>query len=369
MKHKYRNLIIVTFLLFLTINTIPNVLGATRRSYLTNFILSNEIIGEGFSNANGGGETVSLEATAQALDILTDYGIFPQNVETLKSNLEDDIKEMFDNRDVILYDLYYLLKSSDILGHINDIDSQLMDRIYKFINDTEQVSGGFSFSNTSKSANLASTYYVIQIYALIDSPVENITLHKNWVLSCNNTDGGYGGNQTLSSTYLDTCFAAFILDDERFGDINDLVDRTKTLTYLKSFYVNNTVDLKSYGGYLPDDLAEYALLSSTYYCVKAISIIESSDLNSAATIAWILERQNFKDGGFAENTEAYQQKASSIIASYYAFSTLLILDPLLSVLTSEIWMVEFNYLILGIVLGSVGLVIAAAIFLLRRRRI
>jgi prenyltransferase beta subunit len=353
--------------LFLTINAIPNVLGATRQSYLTSFISSNEIIGEGFTNAIEGDDTVSFEATAHALDILTYYVIFPQDIETLKTNLEDDLKEMFDNNEVVLYDLYYLLKSLNILGHI--IDSLLMDRIYKFVNDTEQISGGFSFSNTSKSANLASTYYVIQINTLIDNPIENISLHKNWVLSCNNSDGGYGGNQSLTSTYLDTCFAALILDDERFGDINDLVDRTKTLAYLKSFYVNNSADLNSYGGYLPDELAEYALLSSTYYCVKVISLIESSELNTVATIAWILERQNFKDGGFAENSEAYQQKASSVIASYYAFSTLMILDPLLSVLNSEIWMVEFNYLILGIVLGSIGLVIAAAIFLLRRRRI
>ena len=131
--------------------------------------------------------------------------------------------------------------------------------------------------------SLTYTFYVIQLYSLIGQPIANISIHKDWVLSCNNTDGGYGGNQTLSSTYIDTCFAAFILDDERFGDINDLVDINNTLTYLKSFYVNNSADLNNYGGYLPDELAGYALLSSTYYCVKAISLISGSEFNKQET--------------------------------------------------------------------------------------
>lgn len=366
MRHKYRNLIIVTFLFFLTINAIPNVLGATRQSYLTNFILSNEIVGNGYSNGVEGGNRVSFEATAYALDILMNYYIFPQDIETLQNNLELNIRDMFDSGVVDLYDLYFMLKSLDLLGHT--IDAVLSNRIYKFINDTEQISGGFSFSNSSKSANLASTYYVIQIFTLMNKPVENIPLHKNWVLSCNNSDGGYGGNQSLTSTYIDTCFAAFILDDDRFGNINDLADVIKTLTYLKSFYVENSADLNNYGGYLPDEIAEYALLSSTYYCVKAIYLIDPTHLNTIPTTSWILKRQNFQDGGFVENTDGSQETESSVISCYFAFETLRILNTL-SYLASEIWRVEFNYVILGVVLGSIGLLIAATVFLWRRRRI
>jgi hypothetical protein len=111
------------------------------------------------------------------------------------------------------------------------------------------------------------------------------------------------------------------------------------------------------------------LLSSTYFCVKAISLIDDSELIISPTTKWVLARQNFIDGGFAENTEGYQQKVSSIIATYFAFKTLKIINPSLSSLSSEIWMVEFNFIILGILLGSIALIIAAAIFLWRRRRI
>ena len=364
LKHKFRSFIIVIFFLFLTINVIPSVLGKTRQSYLTSFIKECELKNRGFSNAIDG--ELSLEATAYALDILDKYGINPQEIESLKTSLENKVKTMFDNKEVDIYNLYFLLESISILDH--SIDSVLSNRIYKFLNDTEQITGGFSFSNTSNSANMASTYYVIQLYSLINETIKNIPIHKSWVLSCNNTDGGYGGNPSLTSNYISTSFAVFILDDEKFGDIYDLVDFNNTLTYLKSFYVDSSADLQNYGGYIPDELAEYALLSSTYYCVRAISLMEINQLSVGNTVKWVLSRQNFKDGGFAENTEGYQEIESSIISCFYAFETLRILNSL-SKLNVEIWMVEFNYWILTIVLGSIGSGIALIIFLWKRRRI
>lgn len=364
MKHKYRSFVIVIFLLFLTINAIPSVLGKSRQSYLTSFILDCELKNRGFSNAIDG--ELSLEATAYALDILEKYNINPQEVETLQTNLENKVKNMFDDDEVDLYNLYFLMKSIDILEH--SIDSGLSNRIYKFLNDTEQITGGFSFSNTSDSANIASTYYVIQLYSLINETIENIPFHKSWVLSCNNTDGGYGGEPSSTSNYLTTCFTVFILDDDRFGDIYDLVDFNNTLTYIKAFYVDNSADLDNYGGYLPDELAEYALLSSTYYCAKAISLLDDSQLNAGDTVKWVLSRQNYKDGGFAENTDGYQEIDSSVISCFYAFETLRIFNSL-SKLNVEIWMVEFNYWILTVVLGSIGFGIALLIFLWKRRRI
>ena len=377
MKHKYRNIIIFTVILFLTLNAIPSVLGKTRRSYLINFILDAEIEEQGFSNiinsedvlrefAETIEELVSIKATAFALSILSDLGYTIPDNENLKNNLENRIIDMFESTLIDVYDLFYLLSSLNILEY--EIDSTLSNRIYKFLNDTAQPAGGFSSSNSTHLPSLSSTFYVIQLYTLIEQPIVNISIHKNWVLSCNNTDGGYGGNQTLISTYIDTCFAVFILDDERFGSVNDLVNIDNTLAYLKSFYVNSSVNLKNYGGYIPYELAGYALLSSTYYCVKAISLIDDNALNNAETLSWVLARQNFEDGGFAENSEEDEPKISSVISSYYAFKTLEILGSL-DKLSLEVWMVEFNYLILGIVLSSIGLIIAILIFLWRRRRI
>ncbi|MFW9971243.1 MAG: prenyltransferase/squalene oxidase repeat-containing protein [Candidatus Odinarchaeota archaeon] len=368
MKHKYRNFIII-IVLFLTINAIPSVLGKTRIVYLIDFIEHTEVTGEGFSNvinSDGGKDVVSYEATAYALNILHDLGSTAQDVNLLESNLEDDIEDMFDSSQVNTYDLYYLLTSLNILKY--DIATSLSTRIYNYLNSTAQVTGGFSFSNTTHLASLSSTFYAIQLYSLINKPIANISIHKSWILSCNNTDGGYGGNQTLSSTYLDTSFAVFILDDERFGNVNDLVNINDTLTYLKSFYVNNSADIKNYGGFINDKLAGLAILSSTYYCSKAISLIDYSMLNVPETKTWVLARQNLEDGGFVDNYEGSTSTISSVISSYYAYKTLETLNSLPS-LNNEFGMVEFNYWILIIVLSLIGIIFAIVVFLWKRRRI
>jgi len=333
------------------------------------FILDTEVEGEGFSNVisgEGGEELVSLDATAYALSILNDMGLNLNDFASIDTKLEDRIEEMFDNNQVNIYDLYYVLSSLNLIDYT--IDSSLSNRIYKYLNETSQPTGGFSFSNTTHLSSLTSTYYVTQLYSLIQQPIVNLSIHKNWVLSCNNTDGGYGGNHTLSSTYIDTSIATFILADERFGDINDLVDINKTLAYLKSFYVNESADISNYGGFLPDELAENALLSTTYYCVKAIFMINENALNNLEIVLWVLKHQNFEDGGFTQELGEEYLSISSVISSYYAFETLKTLQSLFY-LNNDIWMVEFDYLILGTVLGSIGLIVAVAFFLWRRRRI
>ncbi|GAJ04094.1 unnamed protein product, partial [marine sediment metagenome] len=232
----------------------------------------------------------------------------------------------------------------------------LHDKIYEYINETVQSSGGFSPTNTSTNANMISTFYIYNVFTLIDEPVENQTIHKNWVLSCNNTDGGYGGNQSLSSTLLTTYYAIYLVDG--LGEVSDLANHTSTLNYLKSFYITDTDNLDNYGGYLPDEFAENSLLSSTYFCVEGIRLIDSNELNKGATVNWVLNHQNFQDGGFSDHDEENDQKLSSIRASYYAFEILKGFGSL-DLLNEEIFMVEFSFLILIIVTSIIGIIIAA----------
>jgi hypothetical protein len=350
---------------FLFLSAIPSALAKTRNGYIVSFILNNEIEGEGFSNAISEDSIISFDATAYAIELLDHYNRKPQETELLQSNLMDEIIDMFNTDDVELYDLYFLLKSLKILEYdIETEETVYFNRIYDYINDTEQIDGGFSHSNSSTSRSISSTYYVMQIYTLLAKPIQNITLHKNWVLSCNNSDGGYGGNQTLPSNMFDTCFATFILYD--IGNVTELVDVNMTLIYLNSFYIDNAADFNNFGGYLPFEVAAYTSLSSTYFCIKAINLLEG-ELHSD-TVNWILYRQNFQDGGFVDLSDGYQQKNSSITSTYYAFESLSILNSL-SRLNVEIWRVEFNYWILGILLSSIGLIIGIIVYVYRKRRI
>ena len=319
-----------------------------------------------------------MQDTANAIEIIDFYDAYliegflqavqKVDIPTLEEYLEAEITSMFNDGEIDIYDLFYLLSGLDSLGTQLNSDFDLHDKIYEYINETVQSTGGFSPSNTTTNANLISTFYMYNIFTLIDEPVENQTIHKNWVLSCNNTDGGYGGNQSLSSTLLTTYYAIYLVIELAEGEVSDLANTTSTLNYLKSFYINDPDNLDNYGGYLPDTFAENSLLSSTYFCVEGIRLIDSNELNKVATVNWVINHQNFRDGGFSDHDEENDQKLSSIRASYYAFEILKgfgSLDPL----NEEIFMVEFSFLILIIVLSITGISIAAIYLIWRKRRI
>ena len=347
---------------FFTLSIIPNVLGKTRSTYLTDFLYQTEIQSEGFKNGVSQEDIISPEATAYALDILK----AAHDVPDLQINLEADIQEMFDTDNIILYDLYFLLKSLNLTGYL--INPSLKTSITNYMNDIQQFDGGFSFSNATTSTSLSSTYFAYRIYLLLPEPFPNTTLHKNWILASNNSDGGYGGNSSLSSTLLNTYYAVFMLD--KISNVNELANKSQTLIYLNSYLSNDTADIKNFGGYLPDLLAKNALLSSTYYNIISMTILDEAFLNknNKLTINWILSRQSFQDGGFADFIDGNHQLTSSVISSYYAYSTLKALNSLGS-LSSQIWMVEFNYWILLIIFICLGIIVGVGAYIWRRRRI
>jgi len=346
----------------------PVASAKTRQIHLIDFLYENQNNDESFG--------ISTQDTANAIEIIDFYNAYliegflqaikKVDIPTLEVYLEDEITSMFNEGEIDIYDLFYLLSTLDFLGKLDSLDLNLHDKIYEYINETEQSTGGFSPTNTSTNANLISTFLIYNVFTLIDEPVENQTLHKNWVLSCNNTDGGYGGNQSLSSTLLTTYYAIYLVNE--LGEVSDLANQANTLNYLKSFYINDPDNLANFGGYLPDAFAKNSLLSSTYFCVEGIRLIDSNELNKIATVNWVLNHQNFQDGGFSDHDEENDQQLSSISASYYAFEILKSLNSL-DLLNEDIFMVEFNFLILIIVLSITGIIIAGIYLFWRKRRI
>lgn len=356
--------LIITLLLGIA----PIASAKTRQIHLIDFLYENQNSDESFG--------IFTQDTANAIEIIDFYDAYliegflqavkKVDIPTLEEYLEAEITSMFNKGKIDIYDLFYLLSTLDSLGTQLDSDFDLHDKIYEYINETVQITGGFSPTNTTTNANLISTFYIYNIFDLIDEPVENQTLHKNWVLSCNNTDGGYGGNQTLSSTLLTTYYAIYLVKE--LGEVSDLANQTSTLNYLKSFYINDPANLANLGGYLPDAFAKNSLLSSTYFCVEGIRLIDSSELNKLATVNWVLNHQNFQDGGFSGHDEENDQKRSSISTSYYAYKILNGFNSL-DLLNEEIFMVEFNFLTLIIVTSIIGIIIAAIYLIWRKRRI
>jgi len=347
----------------------PIASAKTRESHIIDFLYENQNNDESFG--------ISPQDTANAIEIIKYFGAYDiesflqatkrVDIPTLKVYLEDEITSMFNETEIDIYiNLFYILSTLDFLGKLDSLDLNLHDKIYEYINETIQSTGGFSPTNTSTNANLISTFFIYNIFTLIDEPVENQTLHKNWVLSCNNTDGGYGGNQTLSSTLLTTYYAIYLVKE--LGEASDLANQTSTLNYLKSFYINDPDNLDNFGGYLPDAFAKNSLLSSTYFCVEGIRLIDSNELNKLTTVNWVLNHQNFQDGGFSDHVEENDQKLSSISASFYAFEILKAFNSL-DLLKEDIFMVEFSFLTLIIVMSIIGIIIAAIYLFWRKRRI
>ena len=347
----------------------PVALAKTRQSHLVDFIYEQQKENESFGE--------SPQDTANAIEILEAFDsyiveiLFEEtksvDISALKTYLGDEIQAMFDTGEIDIYKLYYFLETLKTLGSIEtSLDSDLHDEIYTYINETVQIGGGFSPTNTSNNANMVSTYYMYNILTTINEPVDNQTLHKSWVLSCNNTDGGYGGNQTLSSTLITTYFAVYLISE--LGTINELVDQNNTLNYFKSLYIGDSNNLEHYGGYLPDSYAEFPLLSSTFFCVEGIGLIDENELNKDATSNWVLKHQVYSDGGFSDWVEGVDQRISSISTSYYAFKLLQIFDSL-GLLTEDIFMVELDILTLIIVTSVLGVIILVVYLIWRRRRI
>lgn len=350
-------LIVIFFAGIMTIT--PMVAAATRRTYLTNYILANQVENNGFGN--------SPEETSYSLEILNDCGLLNgMSTQSLQLYLQNEIQKKFDENSMDVYDLYFLLNSLDLLISTAEIvNSSLQFLILNFLEGTNKTGGGFSPKNNTGTPSLISSYYAIQAYEIIDNSVLINDIHKNWTLNCRNSgDGGYGGNESLPSSLISTYSAVSILDI--FEATDEIVNVSDTVNYLTSFYISEMSDQNNYGGYLPDDTAEFALLSSTYYCITSLNILSSSDLNKGTTCNWVYSLQNVKDGGFADIGSAGDQRDSTIPSSYFAFKTITILGGNLNV---HIWMVEFNWILLAIVLSVVGVFIVVAIYFWRKRRI
>lgn len=331
-----------------------------RKSYLTDFILDNRIAkSDGFTNSINE-DTISFEATHYSLDILDNNGLLTQEVNPsgLSSTLKDMLDTLLDNKEMNLYEMFYILNSLDLLGFENL--TNLEEKIGLYLNQTEIASGGFAPTNTSDSSTLISTYFAIKNYEIFGKEIPNKTFHLDWIQDCYNIDGGFGGDPTLPSTLSNTYYALLTILQLN-GTIN-LPDSLATLSYIKSFY-------SSYGGYIPDSSSNTPLLSSTYYAIYSISLLDTSEYNNKGkTMSWILERQNLIDGGFSDPLNNPKDQFSSVTTSYFAYETLITLDAI-TYLDQQFGKVEFNWIILLVVLLVISVIIGLGFYLWKKRKI
>ncbi len=334
----------------------------TRNNYLKNFILDNRISDSGgFSNVVG--SWYDYEVTSYAFDILDHYDLLKEKVDRPDTgeNIAKLISDAITNEFIDLNILYFLLNSLNWINQINTaINSTVKSKIITYLNQTELTTGGFTITNTTSSPNIISTYYGIKSSELIGRPLNYTYRNIIWILDCYNADGGFGGNEIMQSTLFTTYYAALSLSE--LGSFYNLSTLENILEYTKAHYIST-------GGYKPDLASDMALLSSTSYCIKLISMIPDATYNSkSSTIRWILNQQNIIDGGFSNPSTEEEIKRSSVICSYYAFNALRELSAL-SYLDEDIGITEFNWIVLLIVLVVIGVAVALVFYIWKRRQI
>lgn len=337
----------------------PLASAKLRKSYLTDFITSNKISKNGGFTNSVDGEKISYEATFYSLEILSQYNLIPQQINSsgLSSFLQNNLTHLYESEELTLYNIAYILDSLEILE--NELESNLTKQIESYLNQTEISTGGFASINTSNSANIISTYFAFRNYQLLGRDIPNKTSHLNWILSCYNPNNdGFGGDPSLPSTLVNTYYA--ILSIELVNNTIDLPDRSGTLSYIESFY-------SSLGGFLPDLSASKPLISSTFYAIRSIIMLDSDNYDKNSIIDWVLDKQNLIDGGFSESS-TNQEKSSSVINSYFAFNILLTLNAL-SYLNEDVGIVQFNWVILLYIVIGISIVIGLGFFIWKKKKL
>lgn len=340
----------------------PLALAVTRQTHIINYVMSTK-------NANDQGFGNSFDATSNALEVLNRFNALDKvDSSAMLEYLTTELERMIDQNDLNIYDLYYILRSIDLLNSTNEeVNTDIETKIGYFLEGLSQVGGGFSPDNASDMSTMISTYYAIEVKAIIDNEYVVETLHLDWTIARLSSNGGFAGSNVTSETSLiDTYCAISILSNA--DEMDRIASPEDVVSYLSSFYAGSESSSINQGGYLPYSNADYALLSSTFYCVKALKMLRDDgntvNLRPSSTINWIKSRQNFQDGGFTDSIDG-GDKGSTLAGSKFAVYSLAMLGGNLN---DNPWMVEFDYVVLIVLIVIIGIVVIAVFLLYRRRK-
>lgn len=374
LKIRWNKILIILFLLSLITVSLgaifTPVTARSRRTYLTDFILNNKIENLGYSNSILEEETISEQSTYYALKMLEDLNLLETQEDLdimatmLTQNVQAELNDLDDNS---LVNLYYLLQSLDLLDGLDEISTANKNEIMNWVNISKHENGGFKNNNIS-SPTVFYTYFSVKILDLLSS--ENISdsqKHAEWIISCYNSDGGFGGNSTLNSSIIGTYYS--VLGVNFLASINNLsLQEESIIKYIMKFYISDIADSQNYGGFSQTDSPSKSLVSTTFYCVSTVDLLNSSQLDSQTILQWVLKSQNPIDGGFSESTLDGSTSYSSMITTYYAFNIIKYFDPDFSSLNENVWDVEFNWIILLIIILVIIAVPTLMIFIIWKKR-
>jgi len=332
--NRSKNYLIFFFLSFLLFNLL--ISNFNESFYISNnynkhmdFILDLQIFDEINSDNYGGfesfeGESVSnLEYTFLGVDLLKLFnGLNEINklacIEYITGrNLIDGGYEPEANMFISYIDsTYFAVKSLNLLDADSWIQTDTPEWVGGRQNHNSQDGenyGGFEWKENFNTSFMEATYYGIQLTIELNSfyTINPLTA-RDWILSQENFDGGFGPTASISfSTIKDTYYAQKTLINMHNPE---LINKESMISYVKSLQNLTTSSLINYGGFKPFEGSFNTTLESTYYAIKILAELEELEqINSSVVLQYVYSKE-VEMGGFKDTRSNYP----NIADTYYA---------------------------------------------------
>ncbi|HME50816.1 MAG TPA: prenyltransferase/squalene oxidase repeat-containing protein [Candidatus Lokiarchaeia archaeon] len=227
---------------------------------------------------------------------------------------------------VTLQSTYQALQIAEYFDIATMLDRNDLNNNENFTKLSQNANGGFG-ANPSLSANatIFSTYFALKILNFTGNltgqySVINENKVYQFLQSCGNGTDLFSGSPNSATSIMATAFATMIYY-EFLSNFTNLFTGPRTLAIVS--YIKNNVG--QYGGFIDPSIDNVATLSTTYYAVKTLSLLNIGIPNDDNNLTnWIMNHQNNNDGGFIEGDPS--QTSSSILATYYAAYALNLVD-------------------------------------------
>ena len=214
-------------------------------------------------------------------------------------------------------DTYYALAGLNLIspGNISDTEKNF---IYEKFQEKNIIS---KFKpNGSDIPTIATTYYGLMIYTYLGkADVLSYDDIGSYVTTMYDADiGGFKSHSSGEVSVESTYFAIKMLTQMNLLSLLTETQKTEIKTYVKTFYVNDSLYKEQYGGYARSQNNPISSLSMTFYCTQILS--DLGEKPSEETKNWILSLQD-ASGGFKE-TFSDGTILPTAISTYYAVATL-----------------------------------------------
>jgi len=316
-NYKPAKLYAALFVSLMVIMSIAPAFALKRSENILEYAKGNEVTTGGFKNSRDPSvSTASEVGTFANVFLILKFGSLDDfNNFSASEWLKDQAN--FQSARYNYQETYYALAGLNLISTANVSDTEKNFIYEKF--QEKNVLSKFK-PNGTDIPTIATTYYGLMIYTYLGkADVLSYDEIGSYVVSMYNADvGGFKSHSTGEVSIENTYYAIKMLVQMNLLSLLTETQKEEIKTYVKSFYVNNSVYNEHYGGFSRTQNNPISTMSMTFYATQILS--DLGEKPSEATKKWVLSLQD-PSGGFKE-TFSEASLLPTALATYYAVSTL-----------------------------------------------